>query len=204
MYRFSLGALCWLFISPLAHGSDANTTLLAKGLKSPESVTLGWDGQIFVTVIGEFDKDGDGAVVLVADNTAKPFAKGLDDPKGIVFANDFLFVADKQGIWRIDPKGTATVFVAAEKFPSKPRFLNDLCADEKGTLYVSDTGNLQGSVSRAYVWIETGAGGGQHVRGQRLACKFRLSLFQNWAIAHQAFEQNLQVCGAQGHWLASP
>ncbi|HEV3338972.1 MAG TPA: PQQ-dependent sugar dehydrogenase [Pirellulales bacterium] len=157
MYRFSLGALCWLFISPLAHGSDANTTLLAKGLKSPESVTLGWDGQIFVTVIGEFDKDGDGAVVLVADNTAKPFAKGLDDPKGIVFANDFLFVADKQGIWRIDPKGTATLFVAAEKFPSKPRLLNDLCADEKGTLYVSDTGNLQGSGGAVFRVSPTGA-----------------------------------------------
>jgi glucose/arabinose dehydrogenase len=145
MCRFPLGALCLLFFSSLAYAADDNITLLAKDLKNPESVAIGWEGQIFVTAIGEFDKDGDGAVMVVSDGSAKPFAKGLDDPKGIVFANNLLFVADKQGIWRVDAKGTATVFVAPDKFPSKPRFLNDLCADEHGTLYVSDSGDLQGS-----------------------------------------------------------
>jgi glucose/arabinose dehydrogenase len=118
--------------------------LLVKGLKNPESVTLGWKGQIYVTVIGEFDKDGDGGVMLVTGGGAKPFAKGFDDPKGITFAKDALFVADKRGVWRIDEQGKATVFVAADQFPTRPRFLNDICADDDGTLYVSDSGDLKG------------------------------------------------------------
>lgn len=146
MKRFALGAICLLIVMRLsAHGAEQNTKLLAKGLKNPESVAIAWDGGIYVTSLGEFDKGGDGSVMVVADGVAKPFASGLDDPKGIAFTQDALFVADKDRIWRIDHKGKATVFVAADKFPSKPRFLNDLCADEKGTLYVSDSGNLQGS-----------------------------------------------------------
>ena len=39
----------------------------------------------------------------------------------------------------------ATVFAAADKFPTKPKFLNDICADEQGTLYVSDSGDLKGA-----------------------------------------------------------
>ena len=154
MYRLSLGAM--LFILPLVCAADDNTTLLAKGLKNPESVAVGWNGQIFVTVIGEFDKEGDGTVVVVSDGSAKPFAKGLDDPKGIVFAHDLLYVVDKQRLWQIDAKGMATVFVTSEKFPTKPQFLNDLCADEQGTLYVSDSGNLQGSGGAVFRISPTG------------------------------------------------
>ncbi|HWB13625.1 MAG TPA: PQQ-dependent sugar dehydrogenase [Pirellulales bacterium] len=157
MCRFPLGTLCLLLVSSLANAADYNITLLAKDLKNPESVAIGWDGQIFVTAIGEFDKDGDGAVLVVSDNAAKPFAEGLDDPKGIVFTNDLLFVADKQRIWRIDAKGTATVFVSAERFPSKPKFLNDLCADEQGTLYVSDSGDLKGSGGAVFRVSPTGS-----------------------------------------------
>ncbi|HVX14396.1 MAG TPA: PQQ-dependent sugar dehydrogenase [Pirellulales bacterium] len=131
--------------SQSASAADDRTTLLVDGLKNPESVCLGWKGQIYVTVIGEFDKNGDGEVVLVTGNSAKPFAKGLDDPKGIFFVKDALFVTDKQRVWRIDEKGQATVFAAADKFPTKPKFLNDICADDHGTLYVSDSGDLKGA-----------------------------------------------------------
>lgn len=146
MSRLSLVAfsLMFLALSSESGAADENSTVLAKSLKNPESVAVGWEGRIYVTVIGEFDQDGDGGVMVVAGDSAKPFATGLDDPKGIVFANDALFVADKQGIWRVDAKGKATVFLAADKFPSKPRLLNDLCADEQGLLYVSDSGDLKG------------------------------------------------------------
>ena len=140
----SLAVCAALFIaSPLVLAADEPPRVLAKDLKNPESVALGWKGQIFVTTIGDFDKDGDGGVMLVGESV-KPFASGLDDPKGIAFAKNFLFVADKQRVWRIDAQGKATVFVTADQFPVPPRFLNDLCADEAGTLYVSDSGNLKG------------------------------------------------------------
>ncbi len=130
--------------------AESPAAVLATGLKNPESVALGWEGRIYVTTLGEFDKDGDGAVMVLAGNTARSFAKGLDDPKGMVFANNALFVADKRGVWQIDDKGQATVFVGVGQFPIRPRFLNDLCADESGTLYVSDSGDLKGGAGA--VW----------------------------------------------------
>jgi hypothetical protein len=49
-----------------------------------------------------------------------PFAKGLDDPKGLAASRDAIFVADKTRIWKIDMNGSATVFVKAESFPQPP------------------------------------------------------------------------------------
>jgi glucose/arabinose dehydrogenase len=117
---------------------------LAEGLKSPESVAVGADGTIYVSTIGAFNRDGDGEIIAIKDGKTVTFAKGLDDPKGLVAVNDQLFVADKQRVWRIDAEGRPEVFAAAEAFPRAPKFLNDLAAGDDGTLYVSDTGDLQG------------------------------------------------------------
>jgi glucose/arabinose dehydrogenase len=117
---------------------------LLSGLKNPESVAVGLDGRIYLTVIGEFDVDGDGAVMVVQGGKAVPFAAGLDDPKGIVAFQQNLFVADKKRVLRIDPKGKVSVLAAAAAFPVPPVFLNDVAVDEQGTLYVSDSGDLQG------------------------------------------------------------
>jgi len=118
---------------------------LVSGLKNPESVAVGTDGRIYVSAIGEFDKDGDGAILVLQKNKAAPFANGLDDPKGLVAVPDGFYVADKTRVWRIDRKGKAEVLVAADAFPSKPLFLNDTVVDpESGILYVSDTGDLKG------------------------------------------------------------
>ena len=59
---------------------------IVAGLRNPESVCVGagTGAKIFVTTIGEFDKDGDGAVMVVEPGgKAEPFVTGLDDPKGI-------------------------------------------------------------------------------------------------------------------------
>ncbi len=109
-------------------------------------MSIGPDKRIYITTIGEFDKDGDGAVMVVEDGKAVPFATGLDDPKGMVWAGGFLFVADKKRVWRIDRKGKAEVFVSADKFPVPPIFLNDIEVVPGGfpfggfSLYVSDSG----------------------------------------------------------------
>src|SRR5439155_4252090 len=113
---------------------------LVTGLKNPESVAIGPDGRIYVTMIGEFDRDGDGSVIVVSGDKATPFAEGLDDPKGLVASADALFVADKKRVWRIDRKGRAEVYAAASAFPTTPKFLNDIEIDrESGELYVSDS-----------------------------------------------------------------
>jgi glucose/arabinose dehydrogenase len=113
-------------------------------------VAVGADKRVYVSVIGEFDKDGDGAVMVLEGGKAVPFARGLDDPKGLVAWQQWLFVADKTRVWRIDQKGKAEVFVAATAFPRAPKFLNDLAVDEAGTLYVSDSGDFNGGGAAVY------------------------------------------------------
>lgn len=125
---------------------------LATGLKNPESVAVGIDGRIYVSVIGEFDKDGDGSIAVIGkDGKVETFCKDLDDPKGLVAFQQWLFVADKTRVLRIDKSGKAEVFAPANAFPTTPLFLNDLAVDvESGTLYVSDSGDLKGAKGAVY------------------------------------------------------
>lgn len=117
---------------------------VAQGLKNPESVAVGPDGRVYISVIGEFDVDGDGTVVVALPGKTETIATGLNDPKGLAFWQTWLFVADKKQVWRIDPKGKTELFTAASEFPTPPHFLNDLAVDDVGNLYVSDSGDLQG------------------------------------------------------------
>ncbi len=124
---------------------------MVKGLKNPESVIVGTDGRIYVSVIGEFDKDGDGGVMVIQDGQAVPFTTGLDDPKGLAAYQEWLFVADKNKVWRIDKQGKADLFVPPNAFPTTPLFLNDLVADpESGILYLSDSGDRKGKGGAVY------------------------------------------------------
>ena len=158
MPRFSLPVLAALLLAGpvLADGptlrTGGNTPLkpMISGLKNPESAAIGPDKRIYISVIGEFDKDGDGGIVVVQDGKAVPFATGMDDPKGIVWAGGFLYVADKTRVWRVNAKGKAEVYVSADQFPAPPLFLNDIESDGKGTLYVSDTGNRKGGGGAVY------------------------------------------------------
>jgi len=115
---------------------------LVAGLNNPCSTAFDVDGKIYVTEMGEIGKDGGGRVLLLDKGKAVPFATGLDDPSGIVAFQGWLFVADKNRIWRIDRKGKAQVLAAATAFPSPPQLLTGLAVDEQGTLYVADSGNV--------------------------------------------------------------
>jgi glucose/arabinose dehydrogenase len=134
---------------------------LATGLKNPESVCLGTDGAAYITEIGEFGKDGDGQVSVLRDGKITVFAKGLDDPKGIVMFQNVLYVADNKRVVKIDAEGKVSTFVAAEAFPKKPLFLNDIALEPEGSkLFVSDSGDLMGKEGAVYsIDVKTGKTG---------------------------------------------
>ncbi|APW62769.1 PQQ-dependent sugar dehydrogenase [Paludisphaera borealis] len=126
-------------------GAQTQPKAVVTGLTNPESVVVNGQGQVFVSVVGEFGRDGDGAVLKIDQGKAVPFVSGLDDPKGLVAHQQWLFVADKTRVLRIDGQGKSEVFAPASAFPTPPKFLNDLAVDvESGTLFVSDSGDLKG------------------------------------------------------------
>lgn len=140
-------------LAATVHAADPVLTPLAKEMVNPESVAVGMALNakgfpvftIAVSEIGEFGKDGDGKVTIVNGADKKTLADGLDDPKGMTYIGDQLFVTDNKKVWRVGTKGGKEVFAAAEAFPTKPMFLNDIEADAAGNLYVTDSGDLKGA-----------------------------------------------------------
>lgn len=114
------------------------------GLVSPESVAQDAKGDIYVSEIGEFNKDGDGKITRISiDGKLSTFASGMDDPKGITFIGKSLYVTDKNRVLKVEPDGKWTVFGSTMAFPQTPVFLNDITSDDAGNIYVSDSGNLK-------------------------------------------------------------
>lgn len=121
------------------------------GLQTPESVVVGSDGRVYVSEIGEFGKDGDGRVAVIdASGKLHVFADGMDDPKGLAFFGNDLYVADKTRVLKVGIDGKWQVFAAADAFPVTPQFLNDVEADGLGNVYVSDSGDLKGKGGAIY------------------------------------------------------
>jgi sugar lactone lactonase YvrE len=124
---------------------------VVRGLNNPESATVGPDGRVYVSEIGTFDQAGDGHILVINEGgEAASFVEGLDDPKGLASWNDWLFVADRTRVLRIDRGGRHEVIASVADFPRAPHFLNDVEVDEAGHVYVSDSGNLQGSGGAIY------------------------------------------------------
>jgi hypothetical protein len=118
---------------------------IIEGLKQPESVAIGPGGKIYVSETGEYEKANDGYISVLEGDQLKPFATGLDDPHGIKWWKDHLFVSDNMGmIWRIDAKGTVERFVDATDFPRKITNFNDIEIDSAGSIYISDSGDWEG------------------------------------------------------------
>lgn len=114
------------------------------GLKTPESVLQDKDGTIYISEINEFGKDGDGQISKVdKKGNVTVFARGMDDPKGMVMMNGKLYVTDKTRVLEVNKDGSWQVYGAQMAFPSTPVFLNDIEADKLGNLYVSDSGSLK-------------------------------------------------------------
>lgn len=133
-----------LLLILIAIPSKAHEPLnLISGFISPESVVQDAKGDIYVSEIGEFNKDGDGRITRVSmDGKLSAFASGMDDPKGLTFVGNSLYVTDKNRVLKVEPNGDWMVFGSTMAFPQTPIFLNDITSDEAGNLYVSDSGNL--------------------------------------------------------------
>lgn len=112
---------------------------------TPESVTPGFDGKLYVTLMGtsRAKGDGDGKIVVVDGDKVSVLVEGLDDPKGIVFAGGRLITADFDKLWSIAADGKKTLLAGPEKFPQPPRYLNDLAVEAGGrSILVTDMGDL--------------------------------------------------------------
>ena len=139
-----IGPLAAVLLTALSSGAHAENARRVSGLQTPESVLATKDGKVYVSEINEFGKDGDGRVSeITADGKIKPFAIGLDDPKGLTTFGKDIYVTDKVRVIKIAPDGTWKVLAAADAFPAEPQFLNDIEADAEGNLYVSDSGNTE-------------------------------------------------------------
>jgi len=106
----------------------------------PESITKGFNGNYYVTIMSGIE-DGDGEVVEISNKGVKVFAKGFDEPKGIVYLEDHLYFSDLTRIWKVDKDGIASIFVKKENFPEEVLYLNDVAKDAEGKgIYVVDMG----------------------------------------------------------------
>ena len=134
-----------LFLTVISVTLNAHESLnTISGLVSPESVVQDAKGDIYVSEIGEFNKDGDGKITRISiDGKLSTFASGMDDPKGLTFFGKSLYVTDKNRVLKVEPDGKWTVFGSTMAFPQTPVFLNDITSDDAGNLYVSDSGNLK-------------------------------------------------------------
>jgi SMP-30/gluconolaconase/LRE-like protein len=139
------GVLAALAVVPLPAPLAAQEARTVAGLKQPESIAIGPRGQVYVSETGEYEQANDGYISILEAGLLRRFATGLDDPHGIKWWRNHLFVADNMGmIWRIDAQGNAERFVDATDFPRKITNFNDLEIDSAGNIYISDSGDWEG------------------------------------------------------------
>ena len=126
----------------LAATVQAEPRKLAVGA-NPESVTRGFDGDLFISIMGPSRKygDGDGKIVRVHGETVTDFTTGLNDPKGTVFAGGFIITADFDTVWKVDAKGHKSVLAGPKDFPTAPTVRHDVEVAPSGqSILVTDMG----------------------------------------------------------------
>ncbi|MDQ8184505.1 hypothetical protein [Pelagicoccus sp. SDUM812002] len=106
----------------------------------PESITKGFDGDYFVTVMGE-KEPGDAYIARIQNGEISKFAEGMDEPKGIAFDGTHLYATDLRRVWKIDASGEKSELVGEADFPVAISYLNDAAISPDGSsLYITDMG----------------------------------------------------------------
>ena len=143
---FTVAGLASIGISHGAYASTAGGSLelawqTAKIFKTPESVAYDKrTGLLFVSNIdgAPNEKDGNG-FISVLDNNGKmvqlKWVEGLSAPKGLAIVGNKLYVSDIDELVEIDIDRGKVL----NRFQGQDaKFLNDVAADDKGNIYVSD------------------------------------------------------------------
>src|SRR5688500_16048083 len=120
--RTSLVSLLLLVAAPAAATPERKTVVVGT---RPESVTRGFGGRYYVTVMNGPKAPGDGVVEVSGGTAAKDFAIGLDEPKGICFTGKMLVTTDLKRVWKIDEKGEKSILAEEKDFPLPISYLND-------------------------------------------------------------------------------
>ncbi|MCK0159209.1 SMP-30/gluconolactonase/LRE family protein [Allomuricauda sp. F6463D] len=146
--KFSLNQII-VYVTPIALflvvgcASQAEIQFPVEVGVKPESITKGFGGNYFVTVMNG-GEEGDGEIVEISANGTRSFAQGFDEPKGIVHVKGHLYLSDLSRIWKVDKDGNASVFIEKEDFPEEVLYLNDVAVDaDNNGIYVTDMGATQ-------------------------------------------------------------
>src|SRR5947209_8553979 len=125
-----------LLLSNLASVGAGETPAkpLIEGVKGLQAVAVGPNGKLYFTVTGAQGGQGQGQVLVLDKGKALPFARGLDQPRGLAGFQGWVFVADKQRVWRIDARGQVKEFAGAAAFPNPPHQLTDITVDPESGL----------------------------------------------------------------------
>ena len=109
----------------------------------PESVTKGFGGKYYITVMNSPDTEGDAVIKMLDGDKVTVFAKGLNEPKGIAFTGDYLITADQTRVMKIDRKGNVSILVDKKSFPREVSFLNDVAVShDRKSVFVTDMGAI--------------------------------------------------------------
>ena len=149
--------LLWILLGLSMLSSSVFADVVIDGFKMPESVAQDKDGNIYVSEIGERDVDKDGKITMI-DKSGKriTIVDDLYDPKGLVLFDNKLYVTDRDVVVEVDLKSkSSAVYAGTMQFPRSPVFLNDIDVDDKGNLYVSDSGDFK-STGQIFVIKTTG------------------------------------------------
>jgi sugar lactone lactonase YvrE len=146
------------FFACVTTPSLANDVVGSAG-SSVESCAFSPDGTVYVSLVGAYDVYGDGSIAVVKDGRFETIAKGLNDPHGIVFWQDAIYVADNRSqVWRVKLNGAVKKLADAGQFPRKVTNFNDIAVDaDSGDLYISDSGDLEGGGGAIFKVTQDGA-----------------------------------------------
>ena len=140
--RKLLLAACALFSSAALFAQHSITTLWQTDttLKAPESALyVPKANLLYVSNIGEFDKDGTGFISKVGLDgkiIKRDWVTGLSATKGLGLYNNLLYAAETSSVAVIDVNTGA---IRQRINVDGAQMLNDITVDAKGIVYVSDT-----------------------------------------------------------------
>lgn len=132
--------LSWLAMASTVQ-ADSDPLWTRQGFQQPESVVMDTArGELYVSNINgqPGEKNGQGYIAKLASDgelIEQHWLTGLNAPKGMAIQGDRLFVTDIDRLLVIQlPDGQ----VLESHAPAGAQFLNDVAADERGAVYVSD------------------------------------------------------------------